>query len=125
MELKTHTNYVWSWLVTLKAGLITPCFVRSKVVNKYTYWSIYVDDLLISGLDMKLIADVKNVLQSHFQLKDFGSLSYFLELEITRLIEGTVLNHPKYTLELISESDLAGATYVPTPMMQNLKLTTS
>lgn len=74
---------------------------------------------------MKLIADVKNVLQSHFQLKDFGSLSYFLELEITRLIEGTVLNHPKYTLELISESDLAGATYVPTPMMQNLKLTTS
>ena len=42
---------------------------------------VYVDDLLITGNDHKLIFETKKILQDNFQIKDLGELRYFLEIE--------------------------------------------
>ena len=39
---------------------------------------IYVDDILITGNDLKAISTLKQFLHSRFQIKDFSDLKYFL-----------------------------------------------
>ncbi|KAL4285046.1 hypothetical protein GQ457_16G030870 [Hibiscus cannabinus] len=39
---------------------------------------VYVDDIILAGKDLKLLAEVQTFLQTHFKLKDLGNLKYFL-----------------------------------------------
>lgn len=43
---------------------------------------IYVDDLLITGNDDKLISELKQVLHQSFKMKDLGDLKYFLGIKV-------------------------------------------
>ena len=84
---------------------------------------VYVDDLLITGSDLVLIQATKQVLHSHFKMKDLGELKYFLGIEFCKSESGVVINQREYALELISEAGLAGAQPVFTPLECNIKLT--
>ena len=44
---------------------------------------IYVDDILVTGLDNKLVEEIISRLGSEFALKDLGDFNYFLSLEVT------------------------------------------
>lgn len=70
---------------------------------------VYVDDLLITGNDPALIQETKQVLHSHFKIKDLRELKYFLGIEFCRSAQGILLNQRKYALELVSETGLAGS----------------
>ena len=43
---------------------------------------VYVDDIVITGDDVKGINNLKKYLQKHFQTKNLGSLKYFLGIEV-------------------------------------------
>lgn len=45
---------------------------------------IYVDDLLFTENDPKLILDIKRILNGNFKIKDLGDLRYFLRTEFAR-----------------------------------------
>ena len=45
---------------------------------------VYVDDLLITGSNNKMIQDIKDALHNNFSMKDLGDLRYFLGIEILR-----------------------------------------
>ncbi|KAL2333383.1 hypothetical protein Fmac_014596 [Flemingia macrophylla] len=62
---------------------------------------VYVDDLLIGGDDSAEILHLKNVLHIAFSIKDLGTLSYFLGMEVTRNSFGISLCQRKYALELV------------------------
>lgn len=66
-------------------------FVK-KEGDKFVYMLVYVDDLLITGSDNKLIQQLKETLMDQFSLKDLGPLRYFLGVEVARSPEGIVLN---------------------------------
>lgn len=84
---------------------------------------VYVDDLLITGNDYKLIQETKQILHHHFKIKDLGELKYFLGIEFCRSTQGIVMNQRKYALELISDAGLTGARPSLTPLECNVKLT--
>lgn len=63
------------------------------------------------------------MLQTHFKIKDFGEIRYFLGLEIARNKEGIVVNQRKFTLDLISEFGLAGTKSVSTSLKVNQRFT--
>ena len=44
---------------------------------------LYVDDIIIIGDDLNGIQELKDFLNQHSDMKDFGHLSYFFGLEIT------------------------------------------
>lgn len=61
----------------------------SKVLlstNTFTSLLIYVYDLIIVGNNMDIINKTKATLWDNFQIKDLGTLKYFLGLEIARSI---------------------------------------
>ena len=49
---------------------------------------LYVDDIIIVGDDTTDIHDLQKFLSQHFEMKDLGTLSYFLGLEVTSSSDG-------------------------------------
>ncbi|KAK1416343.1 hypothetical protein QVD17_32133 [Tagetes erecta] len=83
---------------------------------------IYVDDVIIVGNSTKQIQQTKAHLDKEFNIKDLGSLKYFLGIEVARTSEGLVLSQRKYTLDILKDSGLQGCRPSSFPMEPNLKL---
>ena len=66
---------------------------------------VYVDDIVITGMDSILITCLQH-LQASFHIKDLGSLTYFLGLEVYTDPFGIFLNQHKYTRALIALAGL-------------------
>jgi len=49
---------------------------------------VYVDDIVIIRNDPKGTDSIKNYVQKHFQIKNLGSLKYFLGTEMARYKKG-------------------------------------
>ena len=56
--------------------------------GKITCLIIYVDDMIITGDDGEEMASLRNNLFKEFEMKDLGSLKYFLGIEVMRSCQG-------------------------------------
>jgi hypothetical protein len=83
---------------------------------------VYVDDLVLGGIDMAEINRVKTMLNDKFSIKDLGALKYFLGFEVARSKEGINLCQRKYTLDLLEDAGLLGSKPCNTPMQPHLQL---
>ena len=120
------------WNLKLSNALIAAGFSQSgydyslftlKKDADIVFILVYVDDLLITGSNTKMINEAKENLHKQFKMKDLGELRFFLGIEVLRSAEGVILNQRKYVLELISEAGLTGAKPSITPIESNLRLT--
>ncbi|CAL1392560.1 unnamed protein product [Linum trigynum] len=98
-------------------SLFTQSTSRGRVVLL-----IYVDDMIVTGDDDIGIAQLKANLRAAFSLKDLGSLSYFLGIEVHRSNRGILLSQHKYVNDLLEEHRFADCMPVRTPIELNLKL---
>ena len=48
----------------------------------FIYLLLYVDDMLIASADMEAIKELKNLLQSEFEMKDLGAARRILGMDI-------------------------------------------
>ncbi|GAA0184670.1 transmembrane signal receptor [Lithospermum erythrorhizon] len=88
--------------------------------------AVYVDDIWVTGSDLKAIVDLKATLHSEFTIKDLGSLHYFLDFEIGYTPKGIIMFHRKFAAELIQASDIStiqSQHHFVTPLPLHLKLT--
>ncbi|CAN1323102.1 Retrovirus-related Pol polyprotein from transposon RE2 [Linum perenne] len=76
---------------------------------------IYVDDIIITGAEDDEIKSIIEKLAKRFQLKDLGSLSYFLGVQVTRTATNLHMCQEKYIHELLIKSGLHEANPVATP----------
>jgi hypothetical protein len=90
--------------------------------KSFTALLIYVDDILITGNDLKAICTLKNFLHNCFRIKDLGDLKYFLGIKISQSKKGIFISQRKYALEILKDSGVLGAKPVNFPMEQNTKL---
>ena len=77
------------WYNTLKEFLEGINFQVSQYDQAMFYQenviiTAYVDDLLIFGLDLKLINSITEKLNKRFEMKDMGAAAYFLGIQISR-----------------------------------------
>ncbi|XP_049391406.1 uncharacterized mitochondrial protein AtMg00810-like [Solanum stenotomum] len=82
---------------------------------------VYVDDIIITGTDSSLITCLQQQLKDSFHMKDLGTLTYFLGLEVHNVASGVFLNQHKYTQDLISLVGLQVSSSVDTPLEMNVK----
>ncbi|XP_038683045.1 uncharacterized mitochondrial protein AtMg00810-like [Tripterygium wilfordii] len=96
-------------------------FVRRTALG-CVFLLIYVDDMIITGDDYSGITDLKEYLQQQFEMKDLGSLSYFLGLEVLSDTTGYYLSQAKYASDLLARAGLTDSKITSTPLEPNIKL---
>ncbi|KAH9796154.1 retrovirus-related pol polyprotein from transposon RE1 [Citrus sinensis] len=96
-------------------------FYRHKD-GKITVLIVYVDDIILTGNDIVEIKRLKKILATEFDIKDLGSLRYFLGMEVARNNTGISVSQRKYVIDLLKETGMIGCKPVDTPMDANLKL---
>jgi hypothetical protein len=83
---------------------------------------VYVDDIVVTGNDDEKIRNLKHSLANEFEIKDFGSLKYFLGIEVVRSKHGIFISQQKYIIDLLKETGLLGYKVDDNPMEVNDKL---
>lgn len=83
---------------------------------------VYVDDLIITGDDEDLIAEVKEILDKAFSIKYLGNLRYFLGIEVARGGKGTMLNQRKYAMDIVKSTGMEGCLSTKFPFPKGVKL---
>ena len=100
----------------------TALFVRRSSAG-ITPILLYVDDMIITEDDSAGIYSLQHFLSQHFEMKDLGTLSYFLGLEVTSSSDGYYLSQAKYASDLLSKAGIIDNKTVSTPLEYNAKLT--
>jgi hypothetical protein len=83
---------------------------------------LYVDDMIITGDDISGIRALQSFLSQNFEMKDLGTLSYFLGLEVTSSTDGYYLSQAKYASDLLSRVGLTDSKTTSSPLETNVKL---
>ncbi|TYK28414.1 putative mitochondrial protein [Cucumis melo var. makuwa] len=83
---------------------------------------LYVDDMIITSNDPQAISDLQHYLGQHFEMKDLGSLNYFLGLEVSRRSDGYLLSQAKYASDLLARSGITDSNTASTPLDPNVHL---
>ena len=65
---------------------------------------------------------LKKVLVKEFEIKDLGTLKYFLGMEVARSKKGIVVSQGKYILDLLKETGMLGCKPTDTPMESTYKI---
>ena len=65
---------------------------------------------------------LKEVLAREFEIKDLGTLKYFLGMEVARSKKGIVASQQKYILDLLKETGMLGCKPSNTPMESTYKI---
>ena len=79
--------------------------------------------MIITGDDSAGIRSLQHFLSQHFEMKDLGSLSYFLGLEVTLSSDGYYLSQAKYASDLFSKAGIIDINIIFTPLEYNAKFT--
>lgn len=84
--------------------------------ESFTAILVYVDDIVLTGNDIKRINQITSLLDVVFKIKDLGNLKFFLGIEVARSPQGIHLCQRKYTLDILSDSGMLACRPAATPM---------
>ena len=90
--------------------------------GKITTIIVYVDGMVVIENDPKERKVPKIICQKEFEMKDLGSLTYFLGIEVSRSSSEIFLSQRKYALDLLQETRMSRCQLVNTPVEGGLKL---
>ncbi len=60
------------------------CVYRMSSENMFVIMTLYVDDIMIAGNNLRYLTDVKAWLATNFEMKDMGEAAYILGIKVTR-----------------------------------------
>jgi hypothetical protein len=86
---------------------------------------VYVDDMVLASNDQQSIREFIVFMNTHFKLKDLGSLKFFLGLEIARSIAGISICWCKFALDILSDTGHLASKPSAFPMDSNAKFSAS
>lgn len=108
-----------AWNQLIHSVLLDNNFVQSEADScmyvrgewpSICYLLIYVDDILVITKSPKTVADVMQMLNSHFEMKDLGDVKQYLGLEIEQDEDGNYsICQSSYIKKILSENGLTAA----------------
>jgi hypothetical protein len=97
--------------------------VYTKKVGSHLIISVlYVDDLILTGSDSKLLNHVKTNLKKKFEMTDLGFFHYFLGLQVLQTNEGIFISQSKYACDLLHRLHMEYCKSSPSSFQFGLKL---
>lgn len=113
-----------AWFSMFSGFLLQQGFIHSKAdaslftkktEKGVTLVLVYVDDILATGSDKMYISELIQVLGQKFVMKDLGSLSYFLGIEVLNHGSSLILSQTKYATDLLSKAGMQDCKPSPSP----------
>ena len=83
---------------------------------------MYVDDLIISGPNVRDIKQFKSEMRNKFGMGDLGLLSYYLGIEVKQGDGGITLSQSSYAVRILERAGMKNCNPCDTPMECRLKL---
>jgi hypothetical protein len=99
-----------------------PNVYTKKVGSHLIILFLYVDDLILTGSDSKLLNHVKTILKKKFEMTELGFLHYFLGLKVLQNNEGIFLSLSKYACDLLRLFHMDDCKPTPSPFQSRVKL---
>jgi hypothetical protein len=97
-------------------------FVKNGVRGKILIVSLYVDDLIYTGNDLKMIEEFKESMKGRFAMTDLGKMRYFLGVEVSQNEKGIFIFQHKYASEILSRFGMKECNKVCSPIVPGCKL---
>ncbi|XP_062104525.1 uncharacterized mitochondrial protein AtMg00810-like [Humulus lupulus] len=91
-------------------------FIKHLGKGEITILIVYVDDIIVTSNNTKDMTLIKGLLAKDCQIKDLGTLRYFLRMEITRSKRGIFVSQRNYTLDLLEETAMLDCKASKTPI---------
>lgn len=79
------------------------CIYYKSCEKSHVIVSLYVDDLLLFGSNLHIINETKNMLSSHFDMKDLGEVNVILGMKITKTCDGIFLDQSHYIEKILKK----------------------
>jgi hypothetical protein len=105
-----------------KSNECDKCIYSKSWENSHVIVSLYVDDLLIFGSNLYFINETKNMLRSHFDVKDLGEANFILGMKITKKCDGKYLNQSHYIEKILKKYNFLDCKHVATPFDSSVHL---
>jgi hypothetical protein len=114
-----------AWFDKLKTTLLNWKFKNSRADTSLFFYKtgklimlvlVYVDDIIITGNDVKALQNFTQRLNKEFASKDLGELHYFLGIEAVRDTTGIYLSQSKYIEDLLTRNKMTNCKPCATPM---------
>jgi hypothetical protein len=86
------------------------------------YLLLYVDDIVLTGNHPSFLTQLISNLNKVFELKDMGTLNYFLGLQIQRSSQGLTLTQTKYATDLLIKHNMLNCSPCKTPCVPHTRL---
>ncbi|KAL8155990.1 hypothetical protein AgCh_001157 [Apium graveolens] len=90
--------------------------------GKYLIISLYVDDLIFTGNDEKMMVKFKESMMKEFDMSDLGKMRYFLGIEVVQLNGGIFISQTKYVMEVLRRFGMEYNNFVENPMVPGFKI---
>lgn len=115
------------WYALLSEYLISNGFTMSEYdhsvfAKEGIMVAIYVDDMLVSGINDEVITNFKNVMKQRFEMTDVGPATYFLNIHVTterdengKAVSYT-LSQEHYLKRVLDQHGMLACADVPTPL---------
>jgi hypothetical protein len=91
-------------------------FIKHFISGRVTILIVYIDDIIITGDDLKERDIIRKRLSAKFEIKELGKLKYFLGIEVTHLEKGIFISQQKYILDLLKETKMVDYKPHETPI---------
>jgi hypothetical protein len=118
-----------AWNARLDKELLKLGFVRNLLehaVYRRTHGTdllligVYVDDLVITGSNKRIIDAFKKEMMRSFSMNDLGLLSYYLGIQVEQKCGVTTLCQSSYTLKILEQAGMKGCNACSVPMENRL-----
>ena len=82
---------------------------------------LYVDDLLFTGNDVKMVQKFRQDMMQAYEMSDLGLLNYFLGIEVYEVKEGIFISQMKYTKLILQKFKMMNCRSMAIPLATNEK----
>jgi len=67
-------------------------YVNTNDCGNLLILCLYVDDVIFTGSNLKMIGDFKHIMMKEFEMTDLGLMSYFLSIEVIQEDDGIFIH---------------------------------
>ncbi|KAH9160754.1 hypothetical protein LEN26_001717 [Aphanomyces euteiches] len=109
--------------IGLKKSLLDPCLYHSWSENGITLLGLYVDDIMALSQDEAFLQEIKNELESKYQVNSFGCVKRILGINVHRKDGSMFLEQTSLIEELLEKQGMSDCHAQSTPLSLDHKMT--